>query len=96
MKKILICAVALIAVLTVSAGLTTATNESISTTESEQIAIYKKCTRCDGKGYIVIKKRCTCSYAGVDPNCSKCGGTGVIETQHTCSTCNGTGKVKVK
>lgn len=92
MKKIIICAVAFIAVLTASASLITVTNESSSPIKSEQIGIYRECRSCDGKGYIVIRKRCTCLG---NPNCSKCGGDGVIETQHTCNTCKGKGKVKV-
>lgn len=95
MKKIIICAVAFIGVLTASASLITVTNESSSPTKSEQIGIYRECRSCDGKGYIVIKKQCTCSYLGGNPDCSKCGGDGVIETQHTCNTCKGKGKVKV-
>ena len=53
----------------------------------------RKCTRCDGKGYMVIKKtHATCSGRG----CNGCNGKGHTEQQIRCTPCNGTGLVTVK
>ncbi len=93
MKKFKIFAIACIVVVTASASLTNIKNESSSLPETEQIRIERTCRDCNGKGYRFITKQCSCLK---NPNCSKCGGAGVIKTKYRCNTCNGTGKVRVK
>lgn len=91
MKKVFICILSFISSISASAYLSNYLEPVNSKTE--QVAIYKECKRCDGKGYMTIRKKCTClgNY-----ECNKCGGDGIIETKHKCSTCNGTGKIRVK
>lgn len=52
-----------------------------------------KCKRCDGKGYMTIKKNHgPCSGNG----CSQCDYKGYTETRVQCSACEGTGYITTK
>lgn len=103
MKRILFCAIAVLLCATTFAiseydskpnDVDTETSLNLSEElDTEQVAIYKECPRCDGKGYHLIKKSC---YCGKSPSCPKCGGKGYTETRVECSNCGGSGRVRVK
>ncbi len=90
MKKIFICLIAIVTSISTSAFI--ANHHNPTETESGQVVIYKECKTCNGKGYMTIRKKCTCLG---NPECTKCGGDGIIEIKSKCNTCGGTGKIRV-
>lgn len=80
MKKTII----LIACVIAAMGIATTVYATSSNTESQQVSIKTKCSQCDGKGYKIIKKKCTCQGHG----CGKCDYKGWIEVgRMDCSNC---------
>ena len=90
MKKIFICLISIVTSISASAYIV---NYPIPTeSKSGQVVIYKECKACKGKKNITVRKKCSCLG---NPECTKCGGTGIIEIKGKCNTCGGTGKIRV-
>lgn len=58
--------------------------------EKIKITRWVDCPSCGGKGYKIIRKKCTCLNRG----CEKCNYTGTIETRYECSRCGGKGRIQ--